>query len=342
VVATHAQFLQDRGHIVTITALGRQKPSMSERLRALKKGRIAPEKPFDDYHFKDIGVTINILDYKNKVTAQDLPDADVVIATLWRTAEWVDALPPEKGNKVYFIQGHEVFPYFPADRVRATYHLPMHQITVSNWLGQLMQKEYGRDAPALVPNSVNFEVFNSPPREKRDHPRIGFLYAHSSVKGVDVTTKAIARIQKSMPEIEVISFGSVEPSRELPLPMNCEFHHRPPQNTIRDIYTSCDAWITGSRLEGFGLTILEAAACRCPNVSTRAGGPDDLIDNGETGYLVELENDQALAARTIDILSMKPDDWRRMSTNAYERARIYTWADAGKKFETTLYDALTE
>ena len=340
VIATHAKLLKEKGHRVTITGPGRQRPPIIEMLRALKQGRIAKDKLSDTNHYKEAGVEVDTLDYRTKITAKDLPDADIVIATLWRTAEWVHALPPEKGKKVYFIQGHEIFPYFPVNRVKATYRLPLYQITIANWLGKIMQGDYGRKAPAIVPNSANFEIFNSPPREKSNRPRVGFLYAHSSVKGVDVTTKAIALIQENMPDIEVVSFGAVEPSQDLPLPKGCEYHQKPSQNKIRDIYSSCDVWITGSRLEGFGLTILEAAACRCPNVSTRAGGPDDLINNGETGYLVDLEDAEALAARTMEILSMNQDDWRRMSTRAYEKARAYTWTDAGQNFEAALFDAL--
>ena len=74
----------------------------------------------------------------------DLPDADIVIATWWETAEWVNALSPAKGRKVYFIQHHEVFSYLPVERSRATYRLPLHKIVISRWLKDLMEQPIRR------------------------------------------------------------------------------------------------------------------------------------------------------------------------------------------------------
>ena len=52
------------------------------------------------------------------MTDVDVPDGDLIIATWWETAEWVNALSPNKGAKVYFIQHHEIFPTFRLSAVR--------------------------------------------------------------------------------------------------------------------------------------------------------------------------------------------------------------------------------
>ena len=56
------------------------------------------------------------------------------MATWWETAEWVARYPASKGAKAYFIQHHEVHEGLPADRVNATWRLPMHKIVIANWL----------------------------------------------------------------------------------------------------------------------------------------------------------------------------------------------------------------
>ena len=66
----------------------------------------------------------------------------------------------------------------------------------------------------------------------------------------------------------------------MPLPRDTEFHLRPPQDRIRDIYSKCDAWLFGSRSEGFGLPILEAMACRTPVIGTPAGAAPELLGDG--------------------------------------------------------------
>jgi glycosyltransferase involved in cell wall biosynthesis len=98
----------------------------------------------------------------------------------------------------------------------------------------------------------------------------------------------------------------------------------------------CDVWLCGSWVEGFGLTILEAMACRCPAVSTRAGGPEEIIEEGVTGHLVPAGDSAALADRLAHVLRLPDAEWRAMSDAAHARARSYSWDDAADLFESAL------
>jgi hypothetical protein len=60
-----------------------------------------------------------------------VPDADIIIATWWETAEWVARLSARKGAKVYFIQHDERFVHMPQDRVEKTWALPFYRITIA-------------------------------------------------------------------------------------------------------------------------------------------------------------------------------------------------------------------
>ena len=120
-----------------------------------------------------------------------MPDADVVVATWWETAEWVNALDPRKGAKVYFIQHHEVFPYLPVDRSRATYQLPLRKVVISRWLLDVMREEYGDGSVDLVPNSVDSAQFFAAPRGKQSVPTFGFIYSTSGFKGLNVMLAAL-------------------------------------------------------------------------------------------------------------------------------------------------------
>lgn len=71
----------------------------------------------------------HVFDRWRAVTSEDVPDADVVVATWWETAEWVSQFASRKGEKFYFIQGHELFPHLPHERVRATYSLPLKRLS---------------------------------------------------------------------------------------------------------------------------------------------------------------------------------------------------------------------
>ena len=93
-------------------------------------------------------------------------------------------------------------------------------------------------------------------------------------------------------------------------------------------------------MEGFHLPPLEAMACRCPVVSTRVGGPVDIIEDGVNGYLVDVEDVESLADRLIRVLSLPESEWRSMSEAAYRAATRYTWDDATDLFEAALQKAV--
>src|SRR3546814_17648442 len=79
------------------------------------------------------------------------PDADVVIATAWQTAEVVDLLPSSKGRKYYFIQHFEDWTG-PAGRVLATWKLPLRKLVIARWLAE-MAEEIG-ETTSYLPNTI--------------------------------------------------------------------------------------------------------------------------------------------------------------------------------------------
>ena len=341
VVAIYAQRLQRRGHDVQVISLPPRLPSVRKRLRSLLRDHrwlTAATSPHS--HLDGTDVHHTVIDRWRPVCDHDIPDGDVVIATWWETAEWVNALSATKGAKAYFVQGHEVFPRQPADRVKATYSMSFHKIVVSKVLAKLMREVYGARDVSLVPNSVDTEQFTSEPRGKQRVPTVGLLYSPAYVKGCDISLRAFELVRGSLGEARLLAFGLSDPVENLPLPAGTKYVKQPPQDRIRDVYGQCDVWLCGSRSEGFHLPPLEAMACRCPVVSTYVGGPADTIENGVNGYLVEPENFSALAERVVQVISMPDQHWKEMSHAAYATAMRYTWEDATKRFEAALVTAM--
>jgi glycosyltransferase involved in cell wall biosynthesis len=119
-----------------------------------------------------------------------------------------------------------------------------------------------------------------------------------------------------------------------------EYHFKPAQTLIPELYRKCDVWIMPSTSEGFGMPGIEAAACRCPIVSTRCGGPEDYVVDGTTGYLVPVADAQAMADALFKVLSLSPSQWKQMSAASQAKACTFDWDSSAKLLEDGIYRAL--
>lgn len=326
-VALHAKGLVERGHAVHVVWQKQRTPK-----RLLHRWRrtlgLGSSRQQGSTYFDGSGVTQSIAASEH-ITAEDLPDADVVIATWWETAFFAAALPACKGRQFYFVQHHEVHGHLPSHISRATYYLPLKKVTISSWLADIMAEEYGDHDVSIVKNSIDREQFDAPPRVKNPELTIGFMYSFKKFKGTDIAIEAIKEARKRVPDLRVLAFGIREPSGgRFELPKDTEYFRAPPQADIPAIYAKCDLWLCSSWEEGFGLPILEAMACRCPVISTRVGGAVDLIEPGINGWLADPGDVASLANHIADAATLSPDAWEKMSNAAYSSAHSYTWDDA--------------
>jgi glycosyltransferase involved in cell wall biosynthesis len=336
VVSIYAKRLMDRGHQVVVVSRSHRQPTLRERLRKKLTGKPFPYDARPAPSMLDgLGLDHRPIETFRAIVASDVPDADVVVATWWETAEWVAKYPASKGAKVYFIQHYEAHEGISADRVDATWRLPLHKIIIANWLAEMSKARFGDADYSLVANSVDTSQFFAPPRDKQPTPTVGMMYSHVPFKGCDIALKAFELTARNVPGLKLTTFGARAPTPELPLPDGAEFVCQPAQDRIRDIYAKADAWLFASRSEGFGLPILEAMACRTPVIATPAGAAPELVGRGG-GILVEPENPLAMSQAIETIIHMTNASWRDMSDMGYRTASQYTWDDATKLFEAAL------
>jgi glycosyltransferase involved in cell wall biosynthesis len=336
VVALYAAQLRARGHEVVVVGLPPRPHSLRARLRALRKGEWIPRRePVGPSHFDPHPGLARRLERFRPITARDVPDADVVVATWWETAEWVAALPPEKGAKAYFVQHHETFPYLPVDRVEATLRADLHKITVAPWLVDLLRDRYGDPNATLVPNGVDVDHFRAPPRAKNAIPTAGLMYSKTAFKGTRIALQAYHLAARRVPGLRLVAFGLERPSPGADVPAGMDFTLLPPQDQLPRLYSRCDAWLFSSRSEGFGLPILESMACGTPVIGTPAGAAPTLIGEGG-GVLVPMDDPEAMADAIVKVVGLTDSEWKAMSDAALATARRNTWDSSIDKFEAAL------
>jgi L-malate glycosyltransferase len=91
------------------------------------------------------------------------------------------------------------------------------------------------------------------------------------------------------------------------------------QIDVPDLMSVADVYFLPSETESFGLSALEAMACEVPVVVTRVGGLPEVVIDGESGYLCEVGDTDAMAERLWELLT-KPELARKLGRAARQRA----------------------
>ena len=86
---------------------------------------------------------------------------------------------------------------------------------------------------------------------------------------------------------------------------------------------------------------LEAAACRCPIVSTKCGGPEDYVVDGETGFLVEVGDARGMSESILKVVGQSEERWRKMSEASYRKSLEFDWDLSALKLEEALLASIS-
>jgi len=270
---------------------------------------------------------------------EEIPDADVVVATASSSAELVWVLPPSKGKKFYFVQGYESLWCGNVDR---TYRYPMDKIVVSTWLQRVMAESFGQQSVVVHPG-VDHDTFKPPDAENSGASRVAgnedehgegsggdrrrvLVMDHLTrvIKGTYVAAQAVERARKVFPDLDLVLFG-VDPGPD-GLGRVAECHRCPRGSELAGLYASCDVFLYPTIADGFGLPPLEAMACGTAVITTDTSGTGDWASR-DVCYVAPPHDVEATADALVRALS--DDDERRAIAGAGQaKAAEFTWDKA--------------
>lgn len=96
-------------------------------------------------------------------------------------------------------------------------------------------------------------------------------------------------------------------------------------------FASFDFMMLPSYQEGFGMTVVEASALGVPPIITNIKGPTDLVTDGESGLVCEVKSVESLLDTMERALSMGAQEYKKMSSTAYQVAKDKFDSDEYKK-----------
>jgi glycosyltransferase involved in cell wall biosynthesis len=130
------------------------------------------------------------------------------------------------------------------------------------------------------------------------------------VKRVPLLIDAFARVHQDHPDACLLLIGDFSSYPAVPAQVTrlgldevVRFAGQVEHEELPVYYRLCTVYVHSSAYEGFGLVLVEAASCARPVVATRTAGAQEVVLDGQTGLLCELEDPAALAAGVIALLN---------------------------------------
>jgi N-acetyl-alpha-D-glucosaminyl L-malate synthase BshA len=156
------------------------------------------------------------------------------------------------------------------------------------------------------------------------------------VKRIDDVIKVFAKVQATIPaKLLMVGDGperhaAEELCRQLGVDEQVRFLGK--QEQMEDILAVSDVFLLPSEYESFGLAALEAMAARVVVISSNAGGLAEINIPGETGFLAEVGDTEAMSNYAIQLLS-NPDYLAGMKEKAFQQACTFDISNIIPQYE---------
>ena len=156
-----------------------------------------------------------------------------------------------------------------------------------------------------------------------DAPLIGFVGRLSVEKGPEVFVRAALLLRSSLPSARLVLIGDGPMRGELEaliaaLGLGQEVHLLGLREDMPAIYHDLDALVSCSHSEAMPLVVMEAMASGLPVVATRVGGVPEVVEQGETGWLIGPGEFQGVAW-ALGHIFLRPGEAARLGANARQR-----------------------
>lgn len=173
-------------------------------------------------------------------------------------------------------------------------------IAVSGFLKEEMFK-YGIAVDEIIPDFIDDDFFSPGIRTVSDEFVLFSLGRITKAKGIDTLIKAFASALQDQPDM-VLKIGGIaadmhimiELAKNLGIDSKIEWLGELDMADVRANLRQCDAFVCASTYETFGVSVSEALCCGRAVVSTRCGGPEDMVDD-QNGILVPIGDVSAMA-----------------------------------------------
>jgi glycosyltransferase involved in cell wall biosynthesis len=221
-----------------------------------------------------------------------LPDADAIIATGYKSVEPTVLAPSRCGIKMHWIRGLETWTMGENDIINKVLNQPTIKLVNGIQLQRKLQS-FGFSSYLIRPGYDIHLFFSKNIRYRTKSIIIGGLY-HSGSKSDRKRTEwiyaATNQLKSTYPNIKLLMFG---PDSDPKTSQIYKYYKSPDIRTKNEIYNTIHIWLAPTTLEGLHMPPAEAMLTECFVLGTKSelSGMEDYLIDGETGCVSENDFD---------------------------------------------------
>jgi UDP-glucose:(heptosyl)LPS alpha-1,3-glucosyltransferase len=194
-------------------------------------------------------------------------------------------------------------------------------------------QDYARQDKAFVRQSIRRELGI----DDAD-PVILFASMNFEIKGLDDVLLALAKLKAQNRKFKLLVAGKgnikkyKRMAKESRILSDVIFTGPINKEKMISMYLSCDLYVMLSKFDTFGMVVLEAMAAGLPVIISSNVGAQDLVQEGENGFIINDTSDSDYVAAKIALLCDENIS-RPMGQKAYQTATQNTWDRVVAKYQ---------
>lgn len=188
----------------------------------------------------------------------------------------------------------------------------------SRWAAESLVRDYGADPDRIrvIPPGVDLRKWQAPPRPARSETQLLFVGGDFSRKGGELLLEWARHSARRDWHLHLVTR---DPIPHLPGRITVHSNLEANDPRLRRLYQEADVFVLPTRADCYSLATIEAMAAGLPVILSQVGGTGEILSDGDTGFLIQPGDQQALGER-LELLIGNPDLRRRMGGAARAEA----------------------
>lgn len=212
-----------------------------------------------------------------------------------------------------------------------------------------VQEFYGASSNKIYTSylTVDIDAYKQEIENRKENYNLLYVGQLEYGKGLDILFNALSKIDYLNFHLNIIGSGKEEKNlkelaKKLGIEKKISFQGHKDRSGVMEYYSFSNCLILPSRSECFGLVILEAMCSGLPVIASNyADGAYDLIKNGETGFIFDLNSLEDLTSK-IEYILNNPKKAIEMGKLGFDRSELFRFENVSKDFVKAIDDALID